>query len=305
MSAGTSLFATRTRCWSPPRPVRVSTSCGCESPTRSGSDSSRSSCSYPLTEVSVLVNFTKSLVTSSAKIARTGYSFARGFLPDSPIGFPTSRSTETEIDPDAAYAPVGTEPTTDGNRDPLEAFADEADPEIALSRDADVEGDVEGTGRTFAATSPPRSTLAGEMEELRFIKLSDKATLPTRAHDNDAGLDLYAAEGARIVPGGRVSVGTGLAVAIPEGLAGLVMPRSGLALKHGVALVNSPGLIDPGYRGEVRVLLLNTDGTTDFHVAAGDRIAQLLLVPIATASPLEADSLDSSVRGPAGFGSSG
>jgi dUTP pyrophosphatase len=146
--------------------------------------------------------------------------------------------------------------------------------------------------------------LAG-MEELRFIKLSEKATLPTRAHDSDAGLDLYAAEGARIVPGARVSVGTGLAMAVPEGLAGLVLPRSGLALKAGVTLLNSPGLIDPGYRGEVRILLVNTDQTIDFHVKPGDRIAQLLLVPIATASPLEADALDTSARGAGGFGSSG
>jgi dUTP pyrophosphatase len=143
------------------------------------------------------------------------------------------------------------------------------------------------------------------VEELRFVKLSEKATLPTRAHDSDAGLDLYSAEGARIVPGARATVGTGLAVAVPEGLAGLVLPRSGLALKHGVTLVNSPGLIDPGYRGEVLVVLLNTDGTTDFHVSPGDRIAQLLLVPIATVSPLEADALDQSVRGSGGFGSSG
>ena len=135
------------------------------------------------------------------------------------------------------------------------------------------------------------------MEELRFIRLSEAATLPTRAHDSDAGLDLYAAEGARIVPGGRVSVGTGLAVAIPEGLAGLVLPRSGLALKHGVTLVNSPGLIDPGYRGEVRVVLLNTDGTSEFKIASGDRIAQLLLVPIALASPQESDALESTIRG--------
>jgi dUTP pyrophosphatase len=143
------------------------------------------------------------------------------------------------------------------------------------------------------------------MEELRFIKLSARGTLPTRAHDNDAGLDLYAAEGARIPPGARVSVGTGLAVAVPEGLAGLVLPRSGLALKHGITLVNSPGLIDPGYRGEVRIALLNTDQTMDYQCKAGDRIAQLLLVPIATASPMQADALDTSTRGVGGFGSSG
>ena len=143
------------------------------------------------------------------------------------------------------------------------------------------------------------------MEELEFVRLSDAATIPSRAHDSDAGLDLHAAEGAALGPGQRVSVGTGLAVAIPPGLAGMVLPRSGLALKHGVALVNSPGLIDPGYRGEVRVLLLNTDSSATFKVASGDRIAQLVLVPIALASPLEADSLDTTARGPGGFGSTG
>ncbi|MGH2984351.1 MAG: dUTP diphosphatase [Solirubrobacterales bacterium] len=184
---------------------------------------------------------------------------------------------------------------------------DPLDPDLApdfRDEDAAVEDD-EAYGRPIATQVTSRTRLGGQMEELRFIRLSDKATLPTRAHDNDAGLDLYSAEGARIGPGERVSVGTGLAVAIPEGLAGLVMPRSGLALKHGIALVNSPGLIDPGYRGEVRVLLLNTDRSSEFRLASGDRIAQLLLVPIAHASPLEADSLESSVRGPSGFGSSG
>jgi dUTP pyrophosphatase len=141
--------------------------------------------------------------------------------------------------------------------------------------------------------------------ELRFVKLGEGATLPTRAHDNDAGLDLYAAESARLAPGARVSVGTGLAVQIPDGMGGLVLPRSGLALKHGVTLVNAPGLIDPGYRGEVRVLLLNTDGTLEFKIAPGDRIAQLLLVPVAHATPLRADALDESTRGAGGFGSTG
>jgi dUTP pyrophosphatase len=141
--------------------------------------------------------------------------------------------------------------------------------------------------------------------DLRFVKLSDRATLPTRAHDNDAGLDLYAAEAARLAPGARVSVGTGLAVQIPEGVGGLVLPRSGLALRHGVTLVNSPGLIDPGYRGEVRVLMLNTDPTLEFQISPGDRIAQLLLVPVAHARPLQSDGLDDSTRGEGGFGSSG
>jgi dUTP pyrophosphatase len=141
--------------------------------------------------------------------------------------------------------------------------------------------------------------------DLRFVKLDERATLPTRAHDNDAGLDLYAAESARLAPGARVSVGTGLAVQIPDGVGGLVLPRSGLALKHGVTLVNSPGLIDPGYRGEVRVLLVNTDRTREFQISPGDRIAQLLLVPVVHASPLQAEALDESTRGAGGFGSSG
>lgn len=143
------------------------------------------------------------------------------------------------------------------------------------------------------------------MEELQFTRLKEGAVLPTRAHDGDAGLDLYSADAARIGPGQRVSVGTGLAVAVPPGLVGLVTPRSGLALKHGISLVNAPGVIDSGYRGELRVLLLNTDQASEFKLAKGDRIAQLLLLPIASATPLEADSLDETARGVGGFGSSG
>lgn len=152
-----------------------------------------------------------------------------------------------------------------------------------------------------AERDPPHEPLGA----LKFVKLSGRATLPTRAHDNDAGLDLYAAESARLGPGARVSVGTGLAVQIPEGAGGLVLPRSGLAIKHGITLANSPGLIDPGYRGEVRVLLLNTDRTVEFQVSPGDRIAQLLLVPVVHATPLQAEALDESTRGAGGFGSSG
>ena len=194
-----------------------------------------------------------------------------------------------------------------GSWDPLEALREDAAVETEIPdevAETASEGDSVGVGRPVAAPSRTLSRLA-DVEELRFIRLSEKATLPTRGHDSDAGLDLYAAEGARISPGGRVSVGTGLAVAIPDGLAGLVLPRSGLALKHGISLVNTPGLIDPGYRGEVRVLLHNTDLTSEFKLAAGDRVAQLILVPIAHASPLESDSLDSSVRGSGGFGSTG
>jgi dUTP pyrophosphatase len=141
--------------------------------------------------------------------------------------------------------------------------------------------------------------------ELKFVKLSENATLPTRGHDNDAGLDLYAAESARLAPGARVAVGTGLAVQIPDGVGGLVLPRSGLALKHGITLVNSPGLIDPGYRGEVRILLLNTDPNLEFQISPGDRIAQLLLVSVAHAAPRLTDALNESTRGEGGFGSTG
>lgn len=142
--------------------------------------------------------------------------------------------------------------------------------------------------------------------ELRFKLLGEGARLPRRANPDDAGLDLHAAEPATIEPGGgRASVGTGLAVEIPPGHAGLVLPRSGLAARHGIALTNAPGLIDPGYRGEIRVLLLNSDRTERFEVRPGDRIAQLLLVPFIEADPREAAELSETGRGGEGFGSSG
>ncbi len=141
--------------------------------------------------------------------------------------------------------------------------------------------------------------------ELPVAKLKDNAVLPTRAHAGDAGLDLYACENAHIGPGERWSVGTGVAVEIPDGHAGLVLPRSGLARDHGISLVNAPGLIDSGYRGELRVLLLNNDPADIFRISAGDRIAQLVLVPIALAEPVEAPALAESARGEGGFGSSG
>ena len=136
-------------------------------------------------------------------------------------------------------------------------------------------------------------------------RLDAAATLPTRAHDGDAGLDLYAVEAATVWAGRRASVGTGIALEIPPGHAGLVLPRSGLAARHGIALVNAPGLIDAGYRGEVRILLLNTDTDEHFEIAPGDRIAQLLLVPFAAAEPVEVAELAVSERGEGGFGSSG
>jgi dUTP pyrophosphatase len=135
--------------------------------------------------------------------------------------------------------------------------------------------------------------------------LNDEAALPTRANECDAGRDLYAAEPAILGPGDRASVGTGIALEIPPGHAGLVLPRSGLAFRHGIALVNAPGLIDAGYRGEVRVLLLNTDATEPFEVGVGERIAQLLVTPFAEAAPVEAAELAASQRGDGGFGSSG
>ena len=140
---------------------------------------------------------------------------------------------------------------------------------------------------------------------LRFTRLRDEAVAPFPAHPGDAGFDLHAAESARVDPGERASVGTGLALAIPEGLAGLVLPRSGLALRHGIALVNSPGLIDSGYRGEVRVLLLNTDRREPFEIAPGDRVAQLLLVAHAAPELREHPSLEETPRGGGGFGSTG
>jgi dUTP pyrophosphatase len=139
---------------------------------------------------------------------------------------------------------------------------------------------------------------------LPFARLSEAARPPVRAHDGDAGLDVHAAEAVTIAPGERASVGTGIAVAIPDGHAGLVLPRSGLAARHGIALVNAPGLIDSGYRGEVRVLLLNTDRQEPFQVEPGDRIAQLLLVRVEGPEPVE-EALDETTRGAGGFGSSG
>jgi dUTP pyrophosphatase len=143
------------------------------------------------------------------------------------------------------------------------------------------------------------------MSELRVRRLDPAARLPTRAYDGDAGLDLYALEPAQLGPGERISVRTGIAVEIPAGQAGLVLPRSGLAARHGIALVNAPGLIDAGYRGEVKVLLLNTDRAVAFNVEAGERIAQLVLVRVETPQVTEVEELALSERGMGGFGSSG
>jgi dUTP pyrophosphatase len=141
--------------------------------------------------------------------------------------------------------------------------------------------------------------------ELRVTRVRSGAKLPERAHDGDAGLDLFAVDEATIGPGERAVVPTGIALEIPDGHAGLVLPRSGLAARHGIALVNAPGLIDSGYRGEVRVLLLNTDPSEPFTVSPGDRIAQLLVAPFAEVEPVAVEELALSTRGEGGFGSTG
>ncbi len=128
--------------------------------------------------------------------------------------------------------------------------------------------------------------------------------MPERAYAGDAGLDLASCEHVELGPGERALVATGLAVAIPEGYAGFVQPRSGLALRHGISIVNTPGLIDSGYRGELRVTLLNTDLREPFTVEPGMRIAQLLIVPIPEVELVEVDELPASERGARGFGSS-
>ena len=142
------------------------------------------------------------------------------------------------------------------------------------------------------------------MIELPIQRLRDDAVVPTRAYAGDAGLDLAACERVELGPGERSLVGTGLAVAIPAGYAGYVQPRSGLAAKHGITIVNTPGLVDSGYRGELKVILLNTDAKEPFVIEPGMRIAQLVVLPIPEVVPVEMDELPSSERGERGFGSS-
>ncbi len=136
-------------------------------------------------------------------------------------------------------------------------------------------------------------------------RLRPDAVLPGRAYAGDAGLDLSACERVALEPGARALVGTGLAVAIPDGYAGFVQPRSGLATKHGISIVNTPGLVDSGYRGELRVTLLNTDRHETFVVEPGMRIAQLVILPIPELELIEVEELPESARGLQGFGSSG
>ena len=142
------------------------------------------------------------------------------------------------------------------------------------------------------------------MIDVRVRRLHDGAVIPERAYEGDAGLDLASCEHAVLGPGERAVVATGIVVEIPEGYAGFVQPRSGLAARHGIGVVNAPGLIDSGYRGEIRVVLLNTDRESDFTVEPGMRIAQLVIAPVASVRVVEADELAASERGPRGFGSS-
>ena len=142
------------------------------------------------------------------------------------------------------------------------------------------------------------------MIDVAVRRLRDDAVLPSQAYDGDAGFDLVACEHATLQPGARAVVGTGIAVEIPEGYAGFVQPRSGLAARHGIGVVNSPGLVDSGYRGELRVVLLNTDRETTFSVEPGMRIAQLVLLPVPPVELNVVDELPESERGERGFGSS-
>lgn len=142
------------------------------------------------------------------------------------------------------------------------------------------------------------------MIELEITKVRADARLPERAYTGDAGLDLAACEPVSLGPGERAVVPTGLAVAIPEGYAGFVQPRSGLAARHGITIVNAPGLIDSGYRGEIQVVLLNTDRDEAFTAEPGERIAQLVVLAVPEVALLEVDELSESVRGARGFGSS-
>ena len=156
-----------------------------------------------------------------------------------------------------------------------------------------------------AYQSRPTSTLRPVHLEIPIVRLDPELPLPAYAHEGDAGLDLYASEGATLAAGGgRALVPTGISIAIPMGYGGFVLPRSGLAVKHGISVVNAPGLIDAAYRGEIKVVLVNTDPTSDYEVSRGDRIAQLVIQRVETVEWVVAESLDGVDRG-GGFGHSG
>lgn len=141
--------------------------------------------------------------------------------------------------------------------------------------------------------------------ELRIKRLDKELALPRYAHEGDAGLDLVASEDATLAPGHRSLIGTGISVAIPEGYAGFVQPRSGLAVRHGLSIVNTPGLIDSHYRGEIKVVVINLDPSASMEIRRGDKIAQLVIQKVERCVLVEADELDETTRGAGGFGSTG
>jgi dUTP pyrophosphatase len=141
-------------------------------------------------------------------------------------------------------------------------------------------------------------------QKILVKQLDPDLPLPSHARPGDAGVDLYASEGGELAPGQRAMVPTGIAVAVPEGHVGLIAPRSGLAVRHGISLVNSPGILDAGYRGEIHVVMIN-QATEPFSFERGDRIAQLIVVPFATQHYVVVDELPSTERGSGGFGSTG
>src|ERR1022692_3026803 len=148
-------------------------------------------------------------------------------------------------------------------------------------------------------------TIQADRVEVLVRRLDPGLPLPGRAHPGDAGVDLYAARDVELAPGERAVVGTGIAIALPDGYAAFVHPRSGLAARHGVTLVNAPGTIDAGYRGEIRVTMLNTDRTTAVRIRRGDRIAQLVVQRVERPVFHEVGTLPGSARGDGGFGSTG
>ncbi|TDD16091.1 dUTP diphosphatase [Nonomuraea diastatica] len=148
-------------------------------------------------------------------------------------------------------------------------------------------------------------TNAGAGPEVLIHRLDADLPMPSYAHPGDAGADLYAVEDVELMPGERAVVGTGVAIALPDGYAAFVHPRSGLAARHGVTLVNAPGTVDAGYRGEIRVTLINTDAKEPFRLQRGDRVAQLVVQRVERAAFYEVQRLPGSVRGANGFGSTG
>ena len=147
--------------------------------------------------------------------------------------------------------------------------------------------------------------MSEEANQVLVVRLDAGLPLPAYAHPGDAGADLCLTADVTLAPGERAVVGTGLAIALPEGYAAFVHPRSGLAAKHGITIVNAPGTVDAGYRGEIKVTLLNTDAEAAYDIEVGDRIAQLIVMPVPRARFIPVESLPDSVRGEGGFGSTG